>query len=307
MMWSMVKMVIDFIVSVASWLIGAVIIALIPFAVVCLIRYIYYYRKGYRIPQRKHLSTYHKHSFLRRLFWDFPDRFVKDRLIRNPDAFPYNGLIMICGEQGSGKSMCSVHMLLALKKMYPKLHISSNIRLTFQDSIIESPDDIILRNNGESGCIKFLDEIQNWFNSNESANFPPEMLSEVSQQRKQYSLFVGTSQKFNRIGKAIREQTSYLLLPLTIAGCMTIVRVYKPTLDTNGEMIKKRAVKTYFFVHSEEIREAYDTYEKVKRLSMKGWKPRSEQITTDNVEAPALAVALPVDDYKHKPLKMARK
>ncbi len=286
----MFSMAIDFIVWLVKLVFGAVAIALIPFAVVCLIRYIHYRRQGYQFKPRQHLSTYHKPNFFRRLFWDFPDRFIKDRLTLNPDAFPYNGLIMVCGEQGSGKSCAIVHMLLSLKKMYPQLKISSNISLTFQDSTIEGPEDIIFSNNGEFGCVKFLDEIQNWFNSNESANFPPEMLQEVCQQRKQYSLIVGSSQKFNRISKPIREQTSYLLLPMTICGCMTIVRVYKPNVDSNGEVKDKRRIKTYFFVHDEEIRNAYNTFEKVKRLSMKGWKPRSEQLTADTATSTTVIV-----------------
>ena len=295
MMWTLFKMVVDFILAIAKFLLIGLVIVLVPFLVVCLIRYIYYKRQGYTIKPRQHLSTYHKRNFFKRLFWDFPDRFVKDKLTLNPDAFPYNGLIMVCGEQGSGKSCAIVHMLLSLKKMYPQLKISSNISLTFQDSTIEGPEDIIFSNNGEYGCVKFLDEIQNWFNSNESANFPPEMLQEVCQQRKQYSLIVGSSQKFNRISKPIREQTSYLLLPMTICGCLTVVRVYKPNVDSNGEVKDKRRIKTYFFVHDDEIRNAYNTFEKVKRLSMKGWKPRTEQLTADNTSVqPVIMAANPV-------------
>lgn len=289
MMWTLFKMVLDFIIWIAVRLIAVIAALLIPFSIMCLARYVHYYRQGLRFPQRKTLSTYHKRSFFKRIFLDFPDRFIKDRLTANPDKFPYNGLIMVCGEQGSGKSCCVVHLLLALKKMFPNVKISSNIDIAFQDAQISSPDDIILNDNGENGCIKFLDEIQNWFNSNESASFPVEMLAEISQQRKQSSLFVGTSQKFNRIGKAIREQTHFLLLPMTIAGCLTIVRVYKPTLDSNGDVKKSRRIKTYFFVHTDEIREAYNTYEKVKRISIKGWKPRSEQIHEDE-QQPLVAV-----------------
>lgn len=274
-------MVIKFFVNVAIFLIVALAIVLLPFVIMCIFQFIRYYRKGYRIPKKKALSTYHKRPILKRLFWDFPEQFVKDRLDTSADAFPYHGLIMICGEQGSGKTCCMVHMLQSLKKMYPMVHISSNIALDFQDSEITSPDDIILKNNGEYGCIKVLDEIQNWFNSCESGSFPPEMLSEISQQRKQHSLFIGTSQLFHRISKPIREQTHYLLMPMTIAGCMTIVRVYKPKLDDDGNVEKMRRLKTYMFVHNDEIRNAYDTFEKVKRLSVKGWKPRAEQLPTE--------------------------
>lgn len=300
-MTNVLIMVIRFFISVFLFVFAAIAIALIPFVVMCLVRLIHYMRKGYRFPKKKYLSTYHKPNIFKRIFFDFPDQFIKDRLTTSADSFPYHGLIMICGEQGAGKTCCLVHMLQALKKMYPQVHISSNISLNFQDSEINSPDDIILKNNGVHGCIKVLDEIQNWFNSCESGSFPPEMLSEVSQQRKQYSLFVGTSQLFNRISKPIREQTHYLLLPMTIAGCMTIVRVYKPRLDDDGNVEKMRKIKTYMFIHNDEIRNAYDTYEKVKRLSIKGWKPRSEQLRAeDKAQTISIDVTESTDKKKAK-------
>lgn len=57
---------------------------------------------------------------------------------------------------------------------------------------------------------------------------------------------------------------------------------YGAVLYTDGVVKKARHIKTYFFVHSDELREAYDTYEKVKRLNLKGFKPKSEQINNDN-------------------------
>lgn len=295
MMWSIVKMVINFILAIAKFLLIVLVIVLIPFLVVCLIRYIHYKRLGYKIKPRKHLSTYHKPNFFKRLFWDFPDRFVKDKLTSDPDRFPYTGLVMICGEQGSGKSISLIYILLCLKKMFPAVQIYSNISISFQDGKIESPDDIIFRNNGFEGCIKVLDEIHSWFNSKESKDFPPEMITEVSQQRKQTSLFIGTCQVFMSIAKAIRVQTYYLVLPMTICGCLTILRVYKIKCDQNGEVIEKRHIKTCFFVQNDEYRDSYDTYEKVKRLSMKGWKPRTEQLTADNTSVqPVIMAANPV-------------
>lgn len=255
-----------------------------PFAVVCIIRYVHYYRRGKRLKVGSHVSTYHRRSKLKRLFWDFPDRLVKDMLERSPDNFPYCGIIMVCGEQGAGKTVCVVDLLMKLKKMFPAVRISSNTPIKCSDweaEEINSPDNLILNDNGVKGCIKVLDEIQNWFNSMESKDFPPEMLGEISQQRKQHSLFIGTSQRFTRISKAIREQTHYLLLPLTLFGCITFVRVYKPDVSEDGTVNKKRRIKTYFFVHSDEVRNAYDTYAKIKRLSLKGWKSRSEQLTAE--------------------------
>lgn len=267
----------------------------VPFLFMCFIRYVHYKRAGMRPKQRKTLSTYHKANLLKRLFWDFPDRFIKDNMEKDPDAFPLNGLVMIVGEQGSGKSCAAVHLMLTLKQQYPRVKILSNMPLTFADEEIKSPDDLVFNSNGSDGCIKFLDEIHNWFNSNESGSFPVEMIGEISQQRKQYSLFIGTAQRFTRISKAIREQTHYILMPMTFAGCLTIVRVYKPNINDDGQVLNMKRIKVYFFVHTDEIRNAYDTLAKIKRLSIKGWKPRTEQLPDEN-NAPALKLDIQTNE-----------
>ena len=295
-MTSVITSTITFLVKLTLNIFCFLGVVCLPFAVVCVIRYIHYYRRGKRIKIGSYVSTYHRRSKIKRLFWDFPDRFIRDMLERSPDTFPYCGLIMVCGEQGAGKTVCVVDLLMKLKKMFPLVRISSNTPIKCDDweaEEITSPDELILNDNGVKGCIKVLDEIQNWFNSLESKDFPPEMLGEISQQRKQHSPFIGTSQRFTRISKPIREQTHYLLLPLTLFGCLTFVRVYKPDVAEDGTVTKKRRIKTYFFVHSDEIRNAYDTYAKIKRLSLKGWKSRSEQLTDDCSPAPINIIAEP--------------
>lgn len=290
--------VLGFFLKIFLFLLCCVAVILIPLGFVCVLRYFHYYRQGKRLKPRKTLSTYHKRGILKRLFFDFPDRLVKDMFDKDPDAFPFNGLVMICGEQGSGKSCCAVHLMMTLKQKFPRVKILSNMPLTFADSEIQSPDDLIFNDNGSDGCIKFLDEIHNWFNSNESASFPPAMLGEISQQRKQFSLFIGTAQRFTRISKAIREQTHYILMPLTIAGALTIVRVYKPNITEEGQVQQMKRIKMYFFVHTDEIRNAYDTFAKIKRLSLKGWKPKSEQLESENSAHP-IHLDIQTDDNKH--------
>ncbi len=264
----------------------------VPFVLSGVIRLLRYLHKGIRPKRRKTLSRYCKRSIFKRLFVDFPDRVVKDALNKDPDAFPYSGVIMVVGEQGAGKTVTCAWLIITLRQLFPNVKVSSNTPITFPDGHtaveITSPDDIILNDNGVYGCIKVLDEIQNWFNSSESQYFPPEMLSEISQQRKQHSLFIGTSQKFDRISKAIRQQTHFLIRPLTIFGALTIVRVYKPSVDDDGLVKKLRLIKLHCFVQTEDIRNSFDTYAKIKRLSVKGWKPRSEQLDSDT------GAALPV-------------
>ena len=257
---------------------------LLPFFVSVFFFIIYYYLKGKRRRKPKYRRKIKKFSIIgwifsvfKRLLWDLPQRFVLDWYNKNPDAFNEYGVHIFAGEQGSGKSIAVAEFILRLKKMYPGCKILTNIDFKEQDGKVTSPDDFIMNNNGELGMVVFLDEIQNWFSSMESKNFPPEALEDITQQRKQRKIFLGTSQVFTRVSKPIREQTTLLYKPLTIAGCLTVVRVYKCKLDDSGTVKKEILRKLYFFVHTDEIRQAYDTYERVERLVSKGFKPRSEQ------------------------------
>lgn len=215
-------------------------------------------------------------NILKRILIDFPRQYWLDVFERDPDHFPLYGLHLICGEQGSGKSICLTEMLLWLKKQYPKLEISTNYNYMNEDSPITHWQDIVFKHNGIYGKIEVIDEIQNWFNSLQSKDFPIEMITEISQQRKQTKIIIGTSQVFQRVAKPIREQVTLLYQPLTIAGCLTIVRVYKPKMDDDAKVTKMKFTKVYFFVHNKEIRESFDTYKKIEKMASEGFAIRDE-------------------------------
>jgi hypothetical protein len=227
-------------------------------------------KKGKKI--KKSESTYKRKSVLYRLFYEFPKRLAHDIVNRNPDEFKEYGLHMFCGEQGSGKTISVVEMLLRMKEIYPQVKIRTNMSYLYQDASIKDWKDLIKNENGEYGQIEVLDEIQTWFSSMESKNFPPEMLTEISQQRKQRKMLIGTAQVFSRIAKPIREQTTFVYCPLTVLGCLTIVRKTKPKYWDDEKQVFKRYIKTYFFVHTDKIRNAFDTYKKIERYSVKGFK-----------------------------------
>lgn len=241
----------------------------------------YYFARGKRRKKRTIKSQWKKRNALVRVFIDFPRALARDFYVRDPDSMNIHGMYIFAGEQGSGKTIAAVEFLRRYKKMFPKIKIRSNIGIDFQDGKIEDWREVVGVHNGHIGQIDFLDEIQNWFNSMESKNFPPEMLEEITQERKKHKVIVGTSQVFTRMSKPLREQTRYLCLPVTILGCLTVVRVYKPILDEQGNYKDKKFVRSYFFVHDEELRNAYNTYEKVERLTKKGFIERSEQIRGD--------------------------
>lgn len=272
-------LIFNFIIKALYYIILGLCACSVPFILSGWLWFIFYFWKGMRLPKRQTLPTKIKNnSILARLFILFPRQFILDLFHRNPDAFPHHGLHLFCGEQGAGKTLAMIHFADTLKKKYPLANVRANFKVEFADKQINSIDDIIFQSNGELGEVQMIDEIQTWFNSLESKNFPIEMIQEICQQRKQRKIILGTSQVFTRVAKPIREQTMLIYEPITILGCMTIVRVSKPSLDENGGVLKKRRVKMYFFVHNEYLRNCYDTYEKIERLNKKGFKPTNEQI-----------------------------
>lgn len=250
------------------------LLILSPIILSILIHLIYYLFKGYRFKKRVLINAEKTKSFITRLLLDFPKRFVLDLFNKNPNEFNYYGFWLFAGEQGSGKSIATAEFVRRIKREYPLCKVLSNINLKGANDYIDDFNDIVFKDNGVDGELVFIDEIQNWFSSSERCTFPPDIIQEICQQRKQHKMIIGTSQCFNRISLPLRQQVNYLCLPITIAGCLTIVRVYKPKVAEDGTIKKKRHVKTYFFVHDNELRNSYDTYEKVKRLSLKSYKEK---------------------------------
>jgi len=219
-------------------------------------------------------------SKLKRLFIDFPRQLVYDKLHRDPDAFREYGLHIIAGKQGTGKTLLAVYLLMYYKRLYPAMKVKTNFNYVYEDGVIESCDDIIASTNGVYGEIDAIDELQNWFNSNESRNFPPEMLGEITQQRKQRKVILGTTQVFERVAKPLREQTYMLYRPSTIAGCLTLVFKFEVLIKaSDGTMDKKKLRGFFFFVHDQKIRESYDTYLKIERMTSSGFKPTDQQMS----------------------------
>lgn len=226
--------------------------------------------KEYGLPEKKNVKE-EKESVVKRLFWDFPKQFMYDVMHKNPNEFDMFGFHLFAGEQGCGKTIALTQKLMQLKKKYPMCKISTNYCYANQDSEITHWRDLVFQNNGIYGQIQCIDEIQNWFSSLQSKDFPVEMLMEITQQRKQRKIMFGTSQEFQRLAKPLREKVNYLYEPFTIAGCVTFVRVTKPLINEDGSVIKKRPHKLYFFVQTPEIREMFDTYKKVASMAEEGF------------------------------------
>ena len=218
-------------------------------------------------------SHYKKKSIFTRLFFDFPVQFGKDLARYNPNTFQPHGIIVFEGEQGAGKTISLVQYALTLKRMYPNCKIVSNTALTFEDKSLSHWKDLTQFNNGLSGVVVNIDECQNWFNSKQSKDFPPEMLAVVTQNRKNRRIILMTAQQFYMLAKDIRTQATEIRSAFTILGCLTFVVRRKPYFDSEGTPIKYKFLGIYFFVQSDELRAMYDTYAVIENLNKSGFKP----------------------------------
>lgn len=125
------------------------------------------------------------------------------------ETFGYDGIYLFTGFQGSGKTLNLIQTLYYMHEKYPDALIVSNIHLNNLDYIpyegIESFD----LSNGDKGIIYVIDEIQSLYCSLESKNMPIESITVWCQNRKNRRVILSSSQRFNRVAKAIREQCKY--------------------------------------------------------------------------------------------------
>ena len=173
-----------------------------------------------------------------------------------------------------------VHEAMQLQEEFPLAKCTSNLAYTQEDMPLKDWRMLINFKNGIKGVIVLMDELQNWFSSNDSKNFPPEMLQVITQNRKNRRVILGTAQNFYLLSKAIRTQTTEVRRCITLLGCITIVRRFEPILDAQGDVLEWKNRGMYFFVHDKKLRESYDTYKVIERLQKVGFK---EEQTETNI------------------------
>lgn len=236
--------------------------------------------QGKRFKKGQH-NRIKKRSILKRLFLDLPRRVSDDMFNRDPEAFGYKGMIIFEGRQGEGKSIAMCQFAMTMQEEYPKAKCISNLAYKYEDDVLNNWRKLIDYENGKYGVIAILDETQNWFSSNQSKNFPPEMLEVITQNRKNRRIILGTAQNFYLLAKAIRSQATEVRRCATLLGALTIVRKYYPVLDSDGNVKEWKYRGMYFFVHDKKLRDSYDTYKVIKSLRKSGFQERSPDISSN--------------------------
>ena len=187
---------------------------------------------------------------------------------KNPEELDVTGINIFTGSQGSGKSLSMIHVFKKLIYDFPKAIVVTNLEFNFEipNKIkkYEGFEDFKIEN-GIYGVIYLFDEIHLILNSLESKGVPLSIIVELSQQRKQRKLILGTSQVYSRMAKPLREQIRNIIICKNYFSLFQInylVDAFESQEDNNGKL-KFKKMKVSFFFHRKEDYLAYDTYKKM--------------------------------------------
>lgn len=202
---------------------------------------------------------------------------IKDNIelseFKNKDSFPFSGIWIYSGAQGFGKTLLMMHNLRDIHEKYPKALIVSNISIFGVPCIpYTGIEDFEKYNNGANGIIFVIDEIHTLFSSLESKYMPVSTLTVWSQNRKNRRVILGTSQRFNRVAKGLREQCTYNIECGHKFLFFYKYRVIDATLyDDMGKLDPEEDKKQHYHFYVPERRNMlmYSTLEVVNREEFK--------------------------------------
>ncbi len=214
-------------------------------------------------------------------------KYNRDFYRENPTYFRPDGLIIFCGPQGSGKTLSAVNYVYNLLELYPKCLIVTNLELTnypVDDErvfLFQEAKDLTKYKNGKEGVIFLIDEIQLYFNSLGSKNIDIDVMTQLSQQRKQRIHIVATSQVFGRMSKQLREQFDVViwcqkkfygyLQKNSLINRDSISSESSTSTNLSGDI-----VKNFYYFKSPVMFKRYDTYKVIENKNIKIEKERNE-------------------------------
>lgn len=207
------------------------------------------------------------------------------RIINKQEKIPHlYGIYGYFGLPGAGKTMAMVWQLEKYRKKYgDKVYIMTNFHYKGQDFEFRTWRDLLREYDKPLICA--WDEVQNEFNSRDFKNFPVELLTLLTQNRKgNGKQILYTAQRWNRVDKVFRELTHYAIECRTISGRLTRLKYYHwldyenlqatPVIE---KKIKIKPIKIETFVQSDYLRNLYDSYKMLESAKSKDYINRFDR------------------------------
>lgn len=191
-------------------------------------------------------------------------RFVKYKQWK---IFPYYGLEMYIGLFGAGKSIALTKRAYKICKRYPQVTLYTNyeiknfpahtkiIPLTNYQQIVDAPADSVF----------LISEISTIFNSRAWSKFPPDLLFQLLQNRKQKKYILADAQIFEHLDKQVRDILFYVHDCKMFLKRWGFITTYIASEYGNRTAVMMRPVPIRFtnYIYSDADRNRYNTDEMI--------------------------------------------
>lgn len=216
-------------------------------------------------------------------YWVYKDMIthIKDKKngINNLHLF---GIYGFFGLPGAGKTMALTWELENLRKAHgDDIYIFTNYGFKLEDKPFNHWN--MLLDEYDKPAIFAWDEVQNEFNSRDFKNFPIELLTLLTQNRKGHGKRIYyTAQRWARVDKVFRELSFKCAECKTTSGRLTRLRWFDwedyemLTSITNVNQKMKLHPQVQRFIQTDHIRTLYDSYQMLESAKNKQYMSRTE-------------------------------
>lgn len=173
--------------------------------------------------------------------------------------YPYYGIYVFCGPQGSGKTLSMVRLSYIIQKKYKNVVMRSNFSLPYTQYIKNFEDIFPLKR----ACV-CIDELGLIANNSKSKDFSEPILKITAQNRKNRRLILTTAQQYYQCNKSIRTQSTYIIDCYCLCKRLFINKYYRPVVDNDGNISKTIPDKVDWFVATDKLFSLYDTMEVIE-------------------------------------------
>lgn len=201
---------------------------------------------------------------------------------KNPRCKIY-GIEGYFGLMGQGKTLSMTRRLMKLREKYgSNIIICTNYNFKNQDFAFTNWHQLL--QDYKKPLIVAWDEVQNEFSSRNFKDFPIELLTQLTQVRKNNGILIlYSAQRWARVDKVFRELSTYCYQCTTRLGVFTINKKYRS--DYYDQLCSSVSVDRKFkiplddidsFIQTRAVRESYNSYKMLKTAKSKKYMSREE-------------------------------
>lgn len=217
-----------------------------------------------------------------KIYWD---TFGKKWSRPPKNQFP-TGSRVYKGFQGSGKTLSMVKYAFDIQKAFPEARIYSNIMINGLNHFHYINEDYVLQHAlrttcGGRGVLILLDEAHLYFNKKSGISL--DVLTAISQQRKDRKRLVFSSQIWEELDISLRKQVK------EIVSCSCLFSQLQVNSISDGETLSydklssqyvAKHIRTEVFKHYQALYDCYNTFQKIYSNLEYSRTPKNESKTT---------------------------